>query len=181
MRTIRLLTLAAAAIVASGCAAAMNVSSHVEPGLDLSRYHTFAWGPRDALPTGDPRLDANPVFQDHMMGGVLKELSARGMTLGDARTADLLIHYHASITERIDVNRVDRGYGYCTQGDCPAETREYEAGTIVLDFIDARSGRLIWRGWAQRSIGKMLDSSDAVADTADRAVTRMLQQLPVHP
>ena len=31
-----------------------------------------------------------------------------------AGTPDLIIHYHASITQRIDVNRVDRGYATAT-------------------------------------------------------------------
>ena len=36
----------------TGCAT-MNVSSHVQRGLDVSRYHTYDWGPADALPAGD--------------------------------------------------------------------------------------------------------------------------------
>jgi len=167
-----------AALAVTSCATTMTVSSHIDRGLDFSQYHTFDWGPADALPTGDPRLDKNPFFKDHVQGAVEKQLAARGLELATPGTADLLIHYHANITQRVDANRLDRSYGRCAKGDCPADTIDYEAGTLVLDFMDARTNRLIWRGWAQNSVEDMLDDPDRMAKTIDEAVTRMLLRLP---
>ncbi len=166
------------ALVMAGCATAMTVSSHVEPGLDFSQYHTYDWGPADALPTGDPRLDKDPVFRDRVQGAVERQLAARGFALSSSGAPDLLIHYHANITERIDANRVDRTYGYCAAGDCPPGVIEYEAGTLVLDIIDARTNRLVWRGWAQNSVEDLLDDPDRMGTAITEAVTRMLQRLP---
>lgn len=177
-RLLHSLTVTLSVLAATGCAPAMTVSSHVERGLDLSRYRTFAWGPADALPTGDARLDEDPFFTDHVQGAVEKGLSARGFELTTAASPDLLIHYHANITTRIDVNRVDRSRGYCSGGDCPPEIVEYEAGTLVLDIMDARSNRLLWRGWAQNSVEDMLNEPDRMAQTIERAVTQMLLRLP---
>ncbi len=167
-----------ASLVLASCATTMTVSSHMERGLDFSRYRTFDWGPADARPTGDPRLDENPFFKDHVEGAVEKGLAARGVALAPSGKPDLLIHYHASITNRIDVNRVDRTYGYCYAGDCPTGTIEYEAGTLVLDIVDASTDRVIWRGWAQNSVEDLLDDPDRMASMIDEAVTRMLQRLP---
>jgi hypothetical protein len=169
---------AAAAMAALGCATTMTVSSHVERGLNFSSYRSFDWGPADALPTGDPRLDRNPFFKDHVQGAVEKQFAARGIELSASGTPDLLIHYHANIRQRIEVNRVDRTYGYCSAGDCPPETIAYEAGTLVLDIIDARTNRLVWRGWAQNGVEDMLDDPDRMARTIDQAVARMLERLP---
>jgi hypothetical protein len=165
-------------VISASCATTMTVSSHVERGLDFTTYRSFDWGPADALPTGDPRLDQDPFFKDHVQGTVEKELAARGIALATSGTPDLLIHYHANIRQRIDVNRIDRAYGYCPGTTCPPETIDYEAGTLVLDVIDARTNRLIWRGWAQTSIGDMLHDRDQMARTIDEAVTRMLKRLP---
>src|SRR6188472_3420103 len=110
----------------SGCAT-MTVSSHVQRGLDFSQYRTYDWGPADSLPTGDPRLDRNPFFKDHVQGAIEKQLAARSMQLSTSGAPDLLIHYHANIRQRVEVNRIDRGYGYCSAGDCPPETIVYEA------------------------------------------------------
>jgi Domain of unknown function (DUF4136) len=179
MRQILQLTMAVVTVfIVTGCATTMTVSSHVERGLDLSRYHTFDWGPADALPTGDARLDKDPFFNDHVLGAVERGLSARGFELASAGSPDLLIHYHASITRRLDVNRQDRVFGYCAPGECPAEMAEYEAGTLVLDIVDTRSNRLLWRGWAQNSVEDMLDDPDRMAKTIEEAVVRMLRRLP---
>jgi hypothetical protein len=156
----------------------MSVSSHVERGLDFSRYRSFGWGPADTLPTGDPRLDQDPFFKDHVQGAVERQLAARGLELSTAGTPDLLIHYHANIRQRIDVNRIDRAYGYGAPATGPLETVEYEAGTLVLDFIDARTHRLVWRGWAQNSVADLLHDRDRMAKTIDEAVTRMIRRLP---
>ena len=176
----RLLQLAAvvvSAFAAIGCAT-MNVSSHVERGLDFAQYHTYDWGPADALPTGDPRLDKNPFFQDHVQGAVEKQLAAKGFERSTSRAPDLLIHYHASINRRIDVNRVDHKFGYCYNEDCRAGVIEYEAGTLVLDIVDTRTNRVIWRGWAQHSVEGVLDNQDRMARKINEAVRRMLERLP---
>jgi hypothetical protein len=164
-------------ITLAGCATHMTVSSHVERGLDLSRYRTFDWGPADALPAGDARLDKNPLFEDRVLGAVEKGLAAHGLALATAEAPDLLIHYHATIASRIHVNHAGT-YGYCAQADCPRGIVEYEAATLVLDIVDARTNKLIWRGWAQNSADELLNDPGGMARTVEDAVARMLLRLP---
>ena len=156
----------------------MTVSSHVERGLDFAQYHTHEWGPADALPTGDPRLDKNPFFKDHVEGALEKQLAMKGFERSTSGTPDLLIHYHANITQRIDVDRLDQQHGYCYNADCQTGVIEYEAGTLVLDVVDTRTNRVIWRGWAQNSIKKALDNPDTMERQINEGVRRMLQRLP---
>jgi hypothetical protein len=178
LRHLGVLSAALSALIVTGCATTMNVSSHVERGLDFGRYRTYDWGPADALPTGDPRLDQDPFFRDHLQGAVEKQLAARGFERTASDASDLLIHYHASINQRIDVNRFDRQYGYCYTDDCQVGIIEYEAGTLVLDIVDSRTKRLIWRGWAQDSVEDTLQNRDRMAQKIDEAVTRMMAMLP---
>jgi len=173
-----LIPAAIAALAVTGCATTMNVSSHVERGVDLAQYHTYDWGPADALPTGDSRLDKDPFFQDHMLGAVEKAMATKGLGRSTAGTADLLIHYHANISERIDIDRLDRERGYCHADGCSTPLAEYEAGTLVLDVVDASTNRLIWRGWAQHGVRGMLESQDTMARQIDEAVTRMFTRFP---
>jgi len=175
IRPVRYLAALLLAGAASGCAT-MNVSSHVAHDLDMTRFHSYAWGPADALPTGDPRLDQNPFFKDHLQGAVERGLATRGLRL--AESPDLLLHYHASVTTRINANRADTGYGYCYGNTCDALVSEYEAGTIILDVVDARTNQLIWRGWAQNALGDLLENPDRMAAYIDRAVERMLRRFP---
>ena len=178
MRRLPALTMAAIAALAFAGCATMNVSSHVARGLDVGQYKTFGWGPADALPTGDARLDKDPFFQDHMQGAVEKQMAAKGFERVASGTPDLLIHYHANITQRIDISAADRERGYCYEDDCQTGVIEYEAGTIVLDFVDTRTNKVIWRGWAQDSLEGVLDNKDRMERKINEAVSRMLARLP---
>ena len=159
----------------SGCAT-MRVSSHTESGLSWSQYRTFDWGQADSLPPSDPRFQKDPNFRDRIEGAVERQMAANGFERAAASAAaDLLIHYHAAINERIDVDEIDRRYGYCADADCqpgvtPRVTR-YEAGTLVVDIIDARTQRLIWRGWAQDSVEDVLGNRDRVRQTVEEGVS----------
>jgi hypothetical protein len=176
LRLTRLIAVAVSALAVTGCAS-MNVSSHVERTIDFGQYRTYDWGPADALPTGDPRLDQNPFFKDHMQGAVEKQLASKGFGRAASGTPDLLIHYHANISRRIDVNGVDREYGYCYD-NCEPRVIEYEAGTLVLDIVDTRTNKVIWRGWAQDSVEGVFDNPDKMERQINEGVTRMLDRLP---
>ena len=173
----RSIAVAICALAVTSCAT-MNVSSHVQSGVDFAQYRTYDWGPADALPTGDPRLDKNPFFQDHILGAVEKQMAVKGYERSESGTPDLRIHYHASINQRIDVYGVDRDHGYCYDDDCKARVTDYEAGTLVLDLVDTRTNRVIWRGWAQDTVEDVLNNQDRMAKKIDEAVRRMLARLP---
>lgn len=161
----------------SACAT-MNVSSHVEQGLDFTQYKTWGWGAADALPASDPRLD-DPFFRDHLQGAVEREMKRRGMGApASSGTPDLLVHHHANVAPRIDVNRGDPTTGACYDGDCRVRVLEQEVGTILIDVLDARTKRLIWRGWAQTSVDGVLGDPQKVEDRVTKAVSRMFKRFP---
>jgi hypothetical protein len=166
------------ALTASACAT-MNISSHVRPDVDIATYKTFDWGPADGLPTGDPRLDQDPFFQDHVQGAIEKEMGTRGFVrAADGENADLLLHYHAVIQQRLDVNQLDREWGYCYDDGCTARVVEYEEGTLVLDVVDRATNRVIWRGWAQKAVQPMLASRDEMSKQLQQAVKGMFARFP---
>jgi hypothetical protein len=174
-RIIRFVLLAIGVVALAGCAT-MTVSSHVERAADFGAYQTYAWGEPDALPTGDPRLDSNFFFKDHVIGAVEKQLAKKGLMLVDSGSSpDLRVHYHANVTQRIDVDATDRRYGYTT-GSHPPEIIEYEQGTLVVDVVDARTNRLVWRGWAQD--GVITEDQDRLHRQLDDGVPRMFERFP---
>jgi hypothetical protein len=160
------------AVVLSGCAA--TVRSYVDRTAQFAEYRTYAWAPPDRFTTGDPRLDNNTFFRDRLQTAADTQFAARGFEQAEMEGADLLLHYHVNVTQRIDVNEADQKYGYCD--DCRAEV--YDAGTLTLDLIDARTGRLVWRGWADRSIEGVLDQQEWMERQIDEAVVRILARLP---
>jgi hypothetical protein len=168
---------AAAALVVAGCAT-MTVSSHVERNVKFHEYVTYDWGPPDNLPVGDPRLDNNPFFNDYLQGAIEKKLEARGFERAAAgQQPDVRIHYHASVNQKLDVYEVDSSYGYC-YGDCQPQVSDYELGTLVVDLVDARTNKVVWRGWAQQAMNGIIDNQDRLEAQIDKEVAKMMQLLP---
>jgi hypothetical protein len=175
-RLARLMAVTMFALALAACAPPLKVNSYVERGIDFNRYHTYNWDPADSLFTGDPRLDANPFFHSRIKADVEKQLAARGFEKTASGTPDLLVHYHESINQRMDVNGIDRSNGYCQSDDCRPFV--YDAGTLVLDFVDTRTKKLVWRGWAEGSMDGLIDNQDWMDQKIDDDVTRILNTLP---
>lgn len=174
-------TVFVAALLVSGCAT-MNVGSYANRYADFTGYDTYDWGTPDALPTGDPRLDSNRVFEDYFEGAVEKGLAAKGFQKPVEGTPDLRLHYHTSVVQRIDVASVERTYQQCNTGDCRTEVTDYDEVTILLDAIDTRTEKLIWRGWARTNLNGIADDQDRLEQMVDKAVAKMLAGFPpVHP
>jgi hypothetical protein len=175
MTRVRTIVLAAIlAIGATGCVT-MNVSSHLDPSVDFRTFRTWDWGQADALPTGDPRLDNNPFFNDYLQGAVEKALARHGlMRAASGATPDLRVHYHASINQRFQVNEPVN----CAPGDCRAGVIDYEQGTLVIDVLDTATNKVVWRGWAQDSVQGVIDNQQRMEREIDEAVSKMMARFP---
>ena len=172
-RFMSVLTLSA---LTAGCAA-MTVSSHIERNISFTDYATYDWGPRDALPVGDPRLDNNAFYRDYVEGAIERMLAARGYERTSGVDADVLVHYHASVNDRIDVNAADMSHGYCYQ-NCEARVIEYQEGTLVIDLVDRRTNKVVWRGWARDTMDGVIDDQERLERQVDDGVGRMMRLLP---
>ena len=172
----RLLGFSTAAVFAAtlaGCAT-LHVYSFTERGADVARYRTYDWAVEAPQATGDPRLDSNPFFEDRVHAAVEKELAKRGFEKADSAEAQLLLHYHARITQDIDLGPVDPNYGVCDT--CTPTV--YDAGTLLIDLVDSRTEKLVWRGWAEGGFDNAIDSQELMEMRIDEAVRRIIEKLP---
>lgn len=177
MRRIGLLTfIGIAALTLAGCAT-MAVNAYVGRGVDFTQYRTYNWDVADALPTGDPRLDNNALFRDYLEGAIERHLAARGYVHVPGQ-ADLMIHYHANVEQRFHVGERPAN---CYDRECLPPVFDYEAGTLVLDMLDGRTNKLVWRGWAEDSLSGVIGNQDRLEEKVEQAVTRMIARLPVAP
>ena len=170
------LAAAALAIALTGCAA-VHVGSYVDRRVDFSIYRTWDWSAADALPTSDPRLDNNQFFRDYFEGAVERGFAARRLVRA-SETPDLLVHYHANITRQVDVAALEREYQNCRGSGCYPSVIDYQAGTLIVDVVDARTDRLVWRGWAQHGMDGVIDDQDRLERHVTLAVEKMLQRFP---
>jgi hypothetical protein len=54
----------------------------------------------------------------------------------------------------------------------------YDAGTLLLDFVEPRSSTLVWRGWAEGSVENVIDNQASMNTEIDTAVERILETFP---
>jgi hypothetical protein len=164
-----------AALALSACAP-LRVNSYLERGADFGHYRSYAWRASDAFSTGDPRLDNNRFFSERVESAVDRRLTMRGLQKVEPDTADFVIHIHARVEQRLDTNEIDREYRRCDVAEC--QPMVYDAGTLMLDFIDARTNALAWRGWAEGSLDGVIDDQRWMEATIDEAVEKILTRLP---
>jgi hypothetical protein len=172
----RLVVATLVALALNGCAT-MRPHSYLESGIDFREYRTYAWSPAGALSTGDPRLDNNRFFSDRVEAAVDRQLASKGFEKTLPMGAQVLIHMHARIDQRIQSRDIDREYRRRDVSEDPPFV--YEAGTLLLDFIDTRTHQLAWRGWAEGSMDGAIDNQDVMDARIDDAVARILARLPV--
>jgi hypothetical protein len=172
-RVNRYAAVAIASLTLAGCAS-LTVRSYSAPEFNVTQYRTYNWGPADPLGSGDPRLDNNPFFQARLQADVQKQLAARGLEKTASGTPDLLIHHHESVEQRLAAPAFDGEQGNCR--DCRSSI--YEAGTLTIDFVDTRTSRLVWRGWAEGAVDGVADNQEWMEQKIDEAVIRILAKFP---
>lgn len=174
MRPLAGLTVAALGVLALTACATTNIRSYVVRGSDVHQSRSYGWGPADDQATGDPRLDNNRFFQERIEAAVERNLNARGFEKTAPGESDLLIRYYASVEQLVNADGADLPSAVCD--DCRPFV--FDAGTIVIDLIDARSRRLVWRGWADGDIDGVVNDQAWMEKHVDRAVARILEKLP---
>jgi len=167
-------------LLMGACDAPMSAGADFDASVDFRRYDTFAWEDAIPLPTGDPRLDENPFFDARIRESVTAELVSRGILQVDLEAEpSLLVHYHASVQDRVEVYDRDTASGYDVAEFGPGtEVYQWEEGTLLVDLVDAESMRVIWRGWSRTDVTRALDDLQAMAALLQAAAREMFSHLP---
>jgi len=170
----------------SGCSS-VSVSSDYDPQVDFSPYRSFSWLPR---PDDNQSQAQSPLLHQRIMAAIETQLGERGYVRSDAGSPDFLVGYHLRVENKLDVQTINRSYGYGYGGygrwGYPAggvsETRvtEYAEGTFILDIVDGSSNELAWRGSAQ---GRLRDrKTPAEREKAvNETVAAVLKKFPPQP
>jgi len=188
MKRILAVLIVAVVAVGAGCSS-ISVRSDYDQDADFTRYQTFGWLPQ---PTGSMSGSAaqaqarNDLMDKRILSAVNNQLVDRGMQI-DTTEPDLLLAYHTGVQDKVNVT--DWGYSYPSYGAWgyggygyggrDIDVYSYQEGTFILDFIDGKTQRLVWRGTATG----VLDSSPSAEKSEkniNTAVEKILAQYPPH-
>jgi hypothetical protein len=171
-----------AGVAALACST-LRVSTDYDPKADFGRYRTYAWLAEEPTPTGSPRLDS-PLLHDRIRTAIDRALEAKGY----ARTEnpDFLVRFDLSSERKLDIDTYNagfyRGYGYWMSLP-QTEVREYEEGSLIIDVMDQKEKKVVWRGIGQRRLrGEGAPSDPAeLQKRADEVAASVLKDFPPSP
>jgi len=184
-RAMMMSTFSVPPLLLTGCVAPIRSGSSFEPGLNFGEYGSFSWEESEALPTGDPRVDNNPLFQQRVRAAIQWEFATRGIELaregydefefGRAGRA-LAVHHRTSVQERVEEGPDSGPSG--GDGD-EAEALAYPEATFILVFRDAQTRELVWSAWAELDFEAALADPVVMQRQVDAAVAAMFEGFPV--
>ncbi len=161
------------------CAAAQAQKIKVEydKSIDFSKFKTYAIDPQEA--------SAKPMLRLAIQAAVQDDLSKRGLTKVDSNP-DLYVQMYGATDHEATFHYFDPIYGsgippltyginmwYNSRNDT---TVVVQKGELVVDVIDAKQKKLIWRGIAKE---KLSDQRSKLLDQVNTAVEKMFKQYPV--
>ena len=161
------------------CASAQKVSVGADPGVDLTRYKTYAWS--------KGAISANAIISQLVISSVDEQLAAKGIKKVDA-DPDLTVVVFGSQESDMHVsnpswspslNSIATGVAVGSQSWLVTK------GTLVVDLLDAKTKNSVWRGQATQTLdrgptGDKAKDAKTVEKPIKNAVKKMFKQFP-HP
>jgi len=138
--------------------------SEILKGKDYSGYKTYAWTP--TLDTSYTKLVNKQHLENELALKVTEQLTKKGLTF-NRENPDCLFRYHLVMNRKYDVNQEtgtaynaevyvspyntnNMVYFFSSDNMAYTYTGELEigmlrSGTLVIDMIDRKEGKVIWR------------------------------------
>jgi hypothetical protein len=152
------------ALLLCGCQtqAPMEVKSGFGPGVDYQRFgSTFAWSSETNVGR-DARRALNPSLDELIRQTVTDDLVAHGYKLQPGEKADFLVNYGVVV----------RSYG-----DTSWSPVVYKEGSLIIDVLDGRTHRRVWRGSATARLNES-NPPPTQKERIQEAVRRILEGFP---
>lgn len=161
-------------LVVGGCSS-ISVETDKAPMVDFRYYRTYGWTQGRGPASSEPPK-ASTAADERIRAALEQELAQRNMRSAPrGRRPDFLIDYSAaSDLQRVADPGLRSGPGMIV-GPIPAPVgTTYVEGTLVVDFIDAKTNRVFWRGVGRGAI----NGAGGNLDMIDSAVKEMIAEYP---
>ena len=97
-------------LLACGVLTAQDIKTNYMPGTDFSKYHTYKW----VSVNNAEQID--PIVAQQINDAVNTRLTAKGMTMTEADTADMHVGIQTSIQQQEQWNAYGMGGGWSFGG-----------------------------------------------------------------
>ena len=160
----------AAALMLSGASApalAQQVNADWDKSVTFADFKTYAWT-QGTIPPG-----ANPLMVQRVQSAIEAELSAIGLIKVD-QDPDVLVAAHGATKENVSLQ--SWGYAHWRYGASgQIDVNRVLVGMLVVDVIDARAKKLVWRATASDTVS---DNPQKNEKKIHKAVEKMFEKYP---
>lgn len=171
MKTVPILSIAALVVLMFGCATT-SVNYDYDKEYDFSALKAYEWMP---MPQ-NVRVDE--FWIKRVTSALSRELNAKGIKQAPDNP-DFLIALHGSRESKVHVT--DWGYSYGPFGrhigGSRVDVHQYEQGTLIVDFVEAKTKQMVWRGIASRALEPDLSPQEKER-LINEAVIDMMKKFP---
>jgi len=158
---------AAAVVMTTAVLYGQKVSVDSDPAAPFATYKTYAWVNGTPAP--------NPLNEQRVHAAVDARLAARGL-VQNAADPDLVVVTNVTTAQRHELVPTGFGYGPWWGGGYGAAIETYVEGTLVVDFYDARTKKMVWRGVATATASEKPSKNAA---KMNKALDKMFEKLPI--
>ncbi len=187
-RVLVVLAASASSLLSVACSVPIRAGAYAQPGHEFQEYTSFSWDEPGERPTGDPRLDDNPLFRLRVHAAIEWELRIRGIALVEEGGHDpelgrrgraLLVHHHTSIQDHVAVFERDPNPGFTPEDVDAPRVVQYPEATFIVGLVDAQTHELVWSAWATLDFDSALADPGAMQAQIDAAVAAMFERFPL--
>lgn len=175
-----------AVVLLHGCATGTQVRVDHDPKEDFQSLRSYAWAPA----TEEERVEKarDSLTHERIQAAVDAHLATRGYAKVSETQADFLVTYTITLDRRTRASDSYMSVGYGRYGGhggvgvgygFPVSTtvEEYKVGTLIIDIIDAKQRRLVWRGSGERTLQEG-QTSERRIEMINTAVNDILGRFP---
>jgi len=167
----------------SGCSG-ITVSQDYEKDVDFAAFKTFIWKV-DPEARQDDESEMSPLVATRIRNAITNELKAKGIVYSEI-SPDIQIDYNLKVESKISSSNVGTTIGYGAGGyghiggvviSTAPDIRQYDEGTLYIDFYTSDDLKLVWRGISSQVIDKH-EEPDKVTQQINLNVQKILEQFP---
>ena len=175
------------AVFLMGCGGGLQVDTDYDPQADFASMETYAWAQRTPAGDDDPRV-YNAIVARRLKAGVDNALQAKGFREVSS-SPDVYVAWHGAINGKMSYETISNNYGYgwgrygsggWSMGATSYRThvREWDEGTLLIDFVDARTEELVYRTVGQARLSEVQRTPQESQQAINEAVLKMLADFP---
>lgn len=162
------------ALALLGACRQFHVESQADPSVDFAGYRSYSFSTvASDIPDGSTSGHLfNSIMQRRIRAELYRELTNKGFIQVHRSDASFIISLATG--SRQDVEPVRADSGSARPGAIPGSATAVTRGALVIHFIDAKTKKVLWQGWAEA----VMKGGDDLDEKVRAAVREVMKQFP---